>query len=70
MGSTGARTRNRSNSIKTAPTTPIQFDWRKHWEKKVKPHLNHPFVQFALDLGMNMVEPTWKSRRSALPSGR
>ena len=58
VGSTGARTRNRSARMKE--TTPIQFNWRKHWNTKVKPHLNHPCVQFSLDFGMHMVEPTWK----------
>ncbi len=53
--------RSNSKSVPNAKTPkPIQFDWRKHWEKKVKPHLNHPCVQFSLDLGMHLVEPTWK----------
>ena len=60
VGFTNARTRNHSNSIETAPITPIQFDWRKHWEKKVEPHLNHPCVQFSLNFGMHMVDPKWK----------
>ena len=59
MGSTGAQTRNRSGSTRTKESTPIQFDWRKHWEKKVKPHLNHPCVQFSLNLGMHLVDPKW-----------
>ncbi len=58
--SADARTPNRSRSTKAEPTTPIQFDWQKHWEKKVKPYLNHPCVQFSLNLGMHMVAPTWK----------
>jgi hypothetical protein len=41
-------------------TKPIQFDWRKKWRKKVKPHLQNPFVQFALDLGMRLYTPDWK----------
>ena len=60
MGSAGARTRNRSGSTRTKENTTIQFNWRKHWEKKVKPYLNHPCVQFSLDLGMHTVEPEWK----------
>ena len=59
VGSTGARTRNRSGSTRTKESTPIQFNWRKHWEKKVKPYLNHPCVQFSLNLGMHLVEPKW-----------
>ena len=59
MGSTNARTRNRSGSTRTKESTPTQFDWRKHWEKKVKPHLNHPCVQFSLNFGMHLVDPKW-----------
>ena len=70
VGSADARTRNRSNSIKTAPTTPIQFDWRKHWDKKVKPHLHNPLVEFALDLGLNMAEPTWNPGDPPYQAGR
>ena len=62
--------RNHSNSIETAPTTPIQFDWRKHWDKKVKPHLHNPFVEFALDLGLNMAEPTWNPGDPPYRAGR
>jgi len=70
VGFTNARTRNHSNSIETAPITPIQFDWRKHWEKKVKPHLKNPFVDFALDLGLKMAEPTWKPGDPPYQAGR
>ena len=42
-------------------SVPIQFDWKKHWNKKVKPHLEHPLVQFALDAGMSCVRRHWKS---------
>lgn len=41
-------------------TKPIQFDWKKEWNKKVKPHLENPLVQFALDWGMRMYTPAWK----------
>ncbi len=40
-------------------TRPIQFDWKKEWNKKVKPHLDNPLVQLALDWGMKMYEPAW-----------
>lgn len=61
QGSTNTRTRKRKGSSKTEPSLPIQFDWRKHWNKTVKPHLQNPFVQFALDRGMVMYDPQWKS---------
>ena len=60
-GSADARIRNRSRSTPAEPSKPIQFDWRKHWEKKVKPYLNHPCVQFSLDMGMFLVDPKWTS---------
>lgn len=39
---------------------PIQFNWRRHWKKKVEPHLGLPIVQGALDLGMKLLDPGWK----------
>ena len=54
-----ARNHNPSQATETKPDKPIQFDWRTHWKTKVKPHLHHPFVQFALNIGMGMTEPTW-----------
>ena len=56
-GSAGANNRNHLQAVKTQK--PIQFDWRKHWNTKVKPHLNHPCVQFSLNLGMHLVNPKW-----------
>lgn len=56
-GTAGANNRNHLQAVKTRK--PIQFNWRKHWEKKVKPHLDHPCVQFSLNLGMHLVEPKW-----------
>jgi hypothetical protein len=38
----------------------LQFNWRRHWKKKVEPHLKHELVQAALDLGMMMYDRTWK----------
>lgn len=40
---------------------PVQFNWRRHWKKKVEPHLRLPIVQGALDLGMKLLHPGWKS---------
>src|SRR4051794_2051642 len=39
---------------------PIQFNWRRHWKKKVVPLLQHELVQEALDLGMGFGEENWK----------
>lgn len=38
-----------------------QFNWRRHWSKKVAPHLQEELVQVSLDLGMSMLDPNWKS---------
>lgn len=40
---------------------PIQFDWRRHWKKRVEPLLGNPLVQGALNLGMSMLDPEWKA---------
>jgi hypothetical protein len=39
---------------------PMQFNWRRHWKKKVEPHLKHDLVQAALDVGMMLYDPSWK----------
>jgi hypothetical protein len=39
---------------------PVQFNWRRHWKKKIEPHLGEPLVQSALDLGMKLLDPNWK----------
>jgi hypothetical protein len=59
-GSPGARNRTQLQTAKTRTRKPIQFDWRNHWEKKVKPHLQNPLVQFVLDMGMEWATPNWK----------
>jgi hypothetical protein len=40
---------------------PVQFNWRRHWKKKVEPHLHTPLVQTALDFGMRFLDPDWKT---------
>ncbi len=50
----------RGGSFIMTDSTIIQFNWRRHWKKKVLPHLNEERVQEALDLGMSLCEPTWK----------
>ncbi len=39
---------------------PIQFNWRRHWSKKVTPHLDKEIVQEALDFGMTLLNPKWQ----------
>lgn len=39
---------------------PIQFNWRRHWRKKVAPHLHEELVQASLDLGMVLLDPHWQ----------
>lgn len=39
---------------------PVQFDWQRHWKKKVAPHLENEAVQACLDLGMRMLDPNWR----------
>jgi hypothetical protein len=38
----------------------IQFNWRRHWPKKVAPHLHKELVQVSLDVGMMMLDPHWQ----------
>lgn len=38
----------------------IQFNWRRHWSKKVVPNLDKELVQASLDFGMRMLDPQWK----------
>jgi hypothetical protein len=37
-----------------------QFNWRRHWSKKVDPYLHEELVQVSLDFGMGKLEPDWK----------
>jgi hypothetical protein len=46
---------------KADATTPIQFDWRRHWSKRVAPYLREELVQCSLDFGMRMLDPNWKT---------
>jgi hypothetical protein len=39
----------------------IQFNWRRHWKKKVEPYLNCDLVQFSLDFGMHLLDSSWQS---------
>ncbi len=39
--------------------TIIQFDWSRHWKKKVEPHLGNPLVRASVEMWMRELEPTW-----------
>ena len=50
--------------------SPMQFNWRRHWKKRVEPHLKHDLVQAALDGGMMMCDPSWKRGDAPYLCGR
>ena len=58
-GSISIRNLKQPKAAKARKHNPLQFNWQKHWKKKVKPHLDHPLVQIALDIGMRRVAPDW-----------
>ena len=39
---------------------PIQFDWCRHWKRKVRPYLDERLVQRCLDFGMRLGYSTWR----------
>ena len=50
------------NAVRDKQTREIvQFNWRRHWKKKVEPHLQNKAVQVALDFGMKLYDPDWES---------
>jgi hypothetical protein len=38
----------------------IQFNWRRHWKKKVEPYLEQPLVRGSVEMGMKLCDPKWK----------
>jgi hypothetical protein len=50
-----------STCTRNGSPKPVQFNWRRHWSKKVAPYLHDPLVQLALDLGMRLLDPSWQS---------
>ncbi len=38
----------------------IQFNWKKNWRSKVKPHLTDELVRFSLNLGMKLLDEDWE----------
>jgi hypothetical protein len=37
----------------------IQFDWSRHWKRKVEPHLDIPLVRASVEIGMEDYDPAW-----------
>ena len=37
----------------------IQFNWSRHWKKKVEPHLDTPLVRASVELVMKDLDPIW-----------
>ena len=38
----------------------VQFNWRRHWKRKVAPHLHKELVQASVDLGMMLLDDNWR----------
>src|SRR5437764_14764743 len=36
-----------------------QFNWSRHWKKKVEPHLEIPLVRASVEIWMRDLDPTW-----------
>src|SRR5262249_23517833 len=51
---------------------PVQFNWRRHWKRKVEPYLDKEVVQAALEFGMKEYDPDWNrgDLRSRMRNGR
>ena len=50
--------------------SPIQFNWKRQWEKKVDTALVNPIVQLALDIGMTLHDPKWQPGSAPYLIGR
>jgi len=63
-------TTKRSTKQKSTQPKVIQFNWRRHWAKKVVPHLQKEPVQFFLDMGMRLLDETWQNGDAPYRLGR
>src|SRR4051812_37324073 len=54
------RIRTRVGSEAARPRRPIQFNWRRNWDKKVPPSLQEELVRQSLDYGWSLQDPNWK----------
>lgn len=37
----------------------VQFDWSRHWKKKVEPYLDLPLVRLSVEMGMRLYDRNW-----------
>jgi hypothetical protein len=37
----------------------VQFDWSRHWMKKVEPYLDLPLVRLSVEMGMRLHDRNW-----------
>ena len=49
--------RNRDQTL----TKTVQFNWSRHWPRRVEPHLQKPLFQAALNFGMKLYDPDWQT---------
>lgn len=42
-----------------ATTNMIQFNWSRHWKKKVEPYLGLLLVRHSVEMGMKLFDPKW-----------
>src|SRR5262245_41466534 len=54
------RKRTKAGSGTVSPKRPIQFNWRRNWDKKVAPYLQEELVRQSLDYGLSLQDPNWK----------
>jgi hypothetical protein len=52
--------RSKVGSENGSVSPPSQFNWRRHWSKKVAPYLQEELVQLSLEFGMRMLDLNWK----------
>jgi hypothetical protein len=49
----------KTKNLRWAKRRIIQFDWSRHWKKKVVPHLGQPLVRLSVEVAMKACDPTW-----------
>ena len=48
----------------------VQFDWSRHWKKRVEPYLDLPLARAAIEMGMKLYDPNWTWEDSPHAIGR
>jgi hypothetical protein len=64
------RANRKSKMQNISAKSPIQFNWRRHWSKKVAPYLQEELVQLSLNVGMTQFDKTWKPGDAPCDYGR